>query len=379
MQMNSGKWNATRGNRSFLKRVIGFTLVELLVVIAIIGILIALLLPAVQAAREAARRMQCTNNLKQIALATHNYHDTHAYLPVLMSGQAIKWNWSTIGFHIILLPFSEQQARYDSYINFFSADTTGKKGYWPSGAYEYSDDVPALTGNVPYLNCPSDPYVAIVTEAHKIMKTSYLGCMGDARSLSSTETNSTRGVFCGGAINSVKAQPKWKTFASILDGTSNTIMYAEVGAMHNFTTEKYVKGNIVNLKKEASVTPSNCIAAISATDRSVFTPGCASAARGRFFSLGLPTNMCFTTVLPPNSPSCAAKSSGHATGLWSASSYHSGGINVAYVDGSIHFISETVDCGDLSTTDDPDTKGGESPYGVWGALGTVAGGETTSL
>ncbi|PQO35345.1 prepilin-type cleavage/methylation domain-containing protein, partial [Blastopirellula marina] len=103
----------------------GFTLVELLVVIAIIGVLIALLLPAVQQAREAARRMQCTNYMKQIGLALHNYHDTHRVLPPatinpgcngcnsVVSPDTVSMNVRNITMHLMILPFIEQGPLHD--------------------------------------------------------------------------------------------------------------------------------------------------------------------------------------------------------------------------------------------------------------------------
>ncbi|MHB8897520.1 MAG: DUF1559 family PulG-like putative transporter, partial [Thermoguttaceae bacterium] len=104
----------------------GFTLVELLVVIAIIGILIALLLPAVQAAREAARRSQCTNNLKQLMLSAHNYHDTHKAFPAGWGGTNTDNEWTSnryqMGAFAVLSPFFEQGALYDQ----ISSPTAGK-------------------------------------------------------------------------------------------------------------------------------------------------------------------------------------------------------------------------------------------------------------
>ena len=96
----------------------GFTLVELLVVIAIIGILVALLLPAVQAAREAARRMQCTNNVKNLSLACHNYHDTYKTMPQNYSTWGGAFARHTIdgrsqSWMVAVLPFIEQQPLYD--------------------------------------------------------------------------------------------------------------------------------------------------------------------------------------------------------------------------------------------------------------------------
>ena len=91
----------------------GFTLVELLVVIAIIGILVALLLPAVQAAREAARRMQCGNNLKQICLAFHNYHDAYRAFPISIAWGDSYWDWRlSYSDKVPLMPFVERDSEY---------------------------------------------------------------------------------------------------------------------------------------------------------------------------------------------------------------------------------------------------------------------------
>ncbi len=191
----------------------GFTLVELLVVIAIIGILIALLLPAVQAAREAARRSQCSNNLKQIGLALQNYHDTYKTFPpeavfgkasTAVPKPAYHHTWCTA-----ILPFMEQQPLYDS------VDFTQRA--W--GQAIVSTVVPAFL-------CPSDDgYGTNPSETHNLAVTHYVASEGyhwwpgaAVPGFSFAPSADYQGVFAGGQATKM---------AKITDGTSNTILVAE--------------------------------------------------------------------------------------------------------------------------------------------------------
>ncbi|MDR1141132.1 MAG: DUF1559 domain-containing protein, partial [Planctomycetaceae bacterium] len=137
-----------------IRRFRGFTLVELLVVIAIIGVLIAMLLPAVQAAREAARRMQCTNHLKQMGIAIHNFHDARDGLPPSCVGS------QRVSFFVLIMPFIEQQAAYQSLMN-----RTNALGYYWDKTRWGIDGAAGTSGltkaekdgicSITYYRCPS--------------------------------------------------------------------------------------------------------------------------------------------------------------------------------------------------------------------------------
>ena len=185
----------------------GFTLVELLVVIAIIGILIALLLPAVQAAREAARRSQCTNNLKQFGLALHNYHDSFKTFPRYnhlgaVSGASSFYSYTV---HIKILPYIEQQAMYDE------IRTVSNNFY-----YETNSQTDNYTADkrIPGFVCPSDQ---IFPDPTRIGNTNYPVCAG----------SNIGWDIAVARQNGVFRMRTETNFAAILDGTSNTIMLAE--------------------------------------------------------------------------------------------------------------------------------------------------------
>ena len=129
----------------------GFTLIELLVVVAIIGVLIALLLPAVQAAREAARRAQCVNNLKQIGLGLHNYHDTVGSLPMGRERGTIDGQGRGYSAYAMVLPYLEQGSAYDS-INFALSPDVG-----PTNVAQ-AENTTVMNLTLSYLLCPSDKF-----------------------------------------------------------------------------------------------------------------------------------------------------------------------------------------------------------------------------
>ncbi len=180
----------------------GFTLVELLVVIAIIGILVALLLPAIQAAREAARRTQCSNHLKQIGLALQNYHDTYQILPpsYVNNGPDIKWGWG-----LLILPFMENQALFD---NIDPIRWGGGGG----NAVHRADQNEFLEEKIDSYRCPSDPMSRDTNP--------YFTGTGPAGA-------SNYVISEGVAAYDTGASHTSHTFADIYDGLSNTILVGE--------------------------------------------------------------------------------------------------------------------------------------------------------
>jgi type II secretory pathway pseudopilin PulG len=197
-------------------------------VIAIIGLLIALLLPAVQAARESARRMQCTNHLKQWGLALHNYHDTHQSFPPmgLPFGNASGRNEASWMFGV--LGFTEQQALYDLAISGGTAASYGGDKNWSAnltGSFDgdhctaHLDFIPTRT-TLPIAVCPSDGNNKQAPVRYFPGLSSYHACFGDAATAWSNTTalRLARGAF---------TRYTGRTFDSITDGSSNTIFLAE--------------------------------------------------------------------------------------------------------------------------------------------------------
>ena len=338
----------------------GFTLVELLVVIAIIGILIALLLPAVQAAREAARRMQCTNNLKQIGLAIHNFHDSQGGLPPACIGvgtdstKADAERWNRLTMWPLIYPYVEQTALYEQYVN---EDFDGRKGFnvWYSNKW-WNSHLTAEERNahssVPFLACPSRRSPGTSATGDSIdgedEKSVSSGPVGDYAiavyyvnetdgapwwhfgNANPNQQSSQRGPLrqarlTNGDGNTWKSQDKMSRWA---DGTSNQIVIGE----------KHIPIGYVG--QCSSVNPDNA-ETLTQADCSILTADDVRMApsfrivRHRFTAWG-PNHNDMPGVVPSN-----IKGNAHYSNA-AFGSYHTGVCNFVLGDGSVQAFSTTI-------------------------------------
>ncbi len=402
--------------KSSLKIRRGFTLVELLVVIAIIGVLVALLLPAVQSAREAARRMSCGNNVKQIGLGLHNYHASFDQLTIHGVGPTNETRNDTgaatrkdgtgftrmeLSYLVGLLPFVEQSALWSMVSNPL-VETDGDR--WPAfGPRPTEGDYPPWATDVPTFRCPSDPGFGLPG----LGRSNYAACTGDAfydaeegmnypgngtftRWFYKTDSLQVQRCRCG--LRGAFVTRDSIGFRDITDGLSNTILVGEVMTGLDDRDKRTV--GFTNAKGGGLViarNPRRCfdLNYVDVTrpnfwisTANVFGPPSQRGMRWADFNT-LQTQ--FNTIRSPNSEICLVGGS-NTYGVAPASSRHLGGVHVLMADGAVKFVTDSVDAGrqDDSTvfcklltamTDSVYPAGSPSPFGVWGAMGTRASGE----
>jgi prepilin-type N-terminal cleavage/methylation domain-containing protein/prepilin-type processing-associated H-X9-DG protein len=352
----------------------GFTLIELLVVIAIIAVLISLLLPAVQSAREAARRAQCVNNLKQIGLAMHNYHEAVNCLPW---GDGPWWvEWSA---HTLLLPYLEQGPIYNT-INFADVELPN---FLPALNLDSPINSTATYAVISVFSCPSDADRLTEVSGHN----NYMANSGSAPNcayggLAGTPAwnSGAAGPFIysdSGSVTGLTFGGSSVSIARITDGTSNTAAFSErvkaigsniaPGSSAPFdggkpTASLAVPPNMVPLAQEGLSQP---FYQLCLNNPPVPAPGNQDLASvngnddnisGAIWASGQPSCTRYLHIMPPNSYSCRfGLQIGHV-----ANSRHPGIVNVLFCDGSVRAIKSSIS------------------LGTWWALGTRAGGEVIS-
>ena len=357
--------------------------------------------------------MQCTNQVKQLTLAAHTFHDAKKRLPCGVndplwlsyrkadSKTPAKPNGDRIdavdvySFLVSSLPFIEQTALYEVVTS--QCSLAASISPYPSNPYDYipcpwdtnpklkpsvnaTDDqriIDPFARNVPVFGCPSDANAQKPdSQTNWHGPTSYHGNRGDA--LTGAFWGETRGIFPEGNNGG-------KIGLEMSDGTSNTIYISE-GCASTPGGDQRVRSGIANdgsIPSRLAGIPTNCAEKRGPNGMLI---GSVYDSKGRRWCDGRNAYTLFQTVLPPNSPSCRGNgNNSESEPLISASSYHTGGVNVGLCDGSVTFVSDTIDCGRLNEylgqslgntkASDPHQWTGPTTYGVWGALGSSHAGD----
>jgi prepilin-type N-terminal cleavage/methylation domain-containing protein len=350
-----------------------FTLIELLVVIAIIGILIALLLPAVQKIREAAARMSCSNNLHQVGLAIHNFHDTYGYLPTAgsadgrpMSGGPWPESGEGTNWSVYLLPFIEQGNIYTKLT--FKGDSGWTNDDTQVGSSAVNNVIVAGGAVIKIYRCPSDPkpdlqrndsnvrgsdgnedilvnrnsYVAIAGAVNKL---DTAGLFLESRNTNSSSWSWQFGITAWGGMICPDYQKI--TFTSIPDGLSNTMVISEQADQLKAIDQN---GNIVNDQYSVTSTGGGLFRGHSngQTNGQINAPAAYMDARGQTYTTiryGINQKTGWTCGGANGIGVC-----GGGSGYWNSEganvplvSNHTGGVNALFGDGSVHFLGNNTD------------------------------------
>ncbi|GAA5506043.1 DUF1559 domain-containing protein [Novipirellula caenicola] len=407
----------------------GFTTVELFGVLLIITVLVWMLLPAVQAAREQARRTSCANNLMQVGLGVQAYHEAFTQFPVQLSGTdsgaaAGKDNDRRLSIFVGLLPFLDQQAAWDEIQKTRPFDDSfgyGMMSMYPDDESMYPEDEfesesesnePWVAGGpepfvgeyepwhweIAVYRCPSDPG----TGEPGFGRTNYAACFGDGmvaadsgplrkvdetfvydETLAEQTQAAMRGVFV----------PRVVTRRSdITDGLANTILLGEIATDLG---DKDIRTSPIsgpgpelrdhpNWARDMAMLvdperPQFWLVQAGTTELSLV----GDVGRGFRWADGMPLYSGFNTILPPNREITLEQDKDDSWGVLTASSRHQGGVHVCFADNSVRFISDNIDAGNDSNPSvyagSPNPAGSKSPYGLWGALGTRSSSELSLL